>query len=106
MKNEGHCSRSAIDCSVKWKNMKRAYLQLCVPGKDPKERLRWPYTKSMEKLLENNPTVTLEHVTDVVDSVKRKVNPSFYDVQTPIAITSILIGKVKKDGKCCHFLQK
>ncbi|EFX78463.1 hypothetical protein DAPPUDRAFT_105260 [Daphnia pulex] len=40
--------------------------------KHPKERLRWPYTESMEKLMANNPTVTLEHVTDVVDSVKKR----------------------------------
>lgn len=105
MKNEGHYSRSPMDCSVKWRNMKRVYLQLCVPGTDPKQRLRWPYTESMEKLLENNPTVTLEHVTDVVDSVKKRVNTSLYNVQTHIATTSIIIGKVKEDGKCCHFPQ-
>jgi hypothetical protein len=71
MKKEEQYSRSAMDCSVKWRNMKRVYLQLCVPGTDPKERIRWPYMESMEKLMANNPTVTLEHVTDVVDSVKK-----------------------------------
>jgi hypothetical protein len=60
-----------------------------VPGTDPKERIRWPYMESMEKLMANNPTVTLEHVTDVVDSVKKRVNTSFYNVQTHIAITSM-----------------
>jgi hypothetical protein len=89
MKKEEQYSRSAMDCSVKWRNMKRVYLQLCVPGTDPKERIRWPYMESMEKLMANNPTVTLEHVTDVVDSVKKRVNTSFYNVQTHIAITSM-----------------
>lgn len=75
MKNEGYCKRSAMDCSVKCRNMKKHYLTLCVPGKDHEERLRWPYIGSMENILKNNPTVTLEHVTDDVDSVKEIVNP-------------------------------
>jgi hypothetical protein len=59
---------SDLDCSVKWKNMKRHYSKLCVPEKDPlfvKERLLWPHMESMERILKTNPTVRLEQVTEL-----------------------------------------
>jgi hypothetical protein len=80
MKIEGHRNQSAMDCSVKFKNLKRHYLKLSVlrttkkqikkSGKGHKERPLWPFMQSMEILLKNNSTVTLHigsYVTDVVD---------------------------------------
>ncbi len=39
-----------------------------------KEGYDWPYMESMTRILKDNPTVTLENVSEVVDSVKMKVN--------------------------------
>ena len=33
----------------------------------------WPYHETMKRLLENDPTVRLDHITEVVDSLKQRV---------------------------------
>jgi hypothetical protein len=76
MKKYGFSRRPDINFSVKWSNLKRHFLKLSVSGTDPsmaKERQAWPCMESIRKILKNYPTVTLENVTVVVDSVKVKV---------------------------------
>ncbi|EFX60433.1 hypothetical protein DAPPUDRAFT_343800 [Daphnia pulex] len=75
LKKAGFSSRSDVDCSVKWKNLKRHFFKLCRENTDSdKEENDWPYMESMTRVLKDNPTVTLENVTEVLDySVKKKV---------------------------------
>jgi|LakMenEpi03Aug12_release.lakeMendotaPanAssembly.Ray.scaffolds.fasta_scaffold3794809_1 hypothetical protein len=62
-------------------NLKRHYIDLCESKKDllvAQGRLLWPFMESRDRILKTNPTVTLGHVTEVLDLVKTKVN----DIET------------------------
>jgi hypothetical protein len=69
MKDAKVLNRSDGDFSTKWRNMKARYNQLLLSSKKKSSRLSvpWPYMAKMNLLLKNNPTVKLEHVTEVVD---------------------------------------
>lgn len=72
MKHEKVLNRSDGDCSTKWRNMKARYNQLLLLASMPNKKsskpsVPWPYMDKMNLLLKNNPTVKLEHVTEVVD---------------------------------------
>jgi hypothetical protein len=72
MKDAKVLNRSDGDFSTKWRNMKARYNQLLLLASIPKKKsskppVPWPYMDKMNLLLKNNPTIKLEHVTEVVD---------------------------------------
>ncbi|EFX70963.1 hypothetical protein DAPPUDRAFT_327669 [Daphnia pulex] len=95
MKDAKVLNRSDGDCSTKWRNLKALYNQLLLSSKKKSSRqsVPWPYMAKMNLLLKNNPTVKLEHVTEVVDGVLKE-STSKYNGITGIGMS---LKKTRRD---------